>query len=90
MRLSKALIEHIKAVAYERRIHPSQFLEELVWHALQSDTEEHRWPPAGSIAAASAAGFSRPGFERMRDYLHRTIDEIWVIDCSPDHMLPSH
>jgi hypothetical protein len=34
VRLSKALIDHLKAVAYERRIAPSQLLEELVWHAL--------------------------------------------------------
>ena len=34
VRLSKALIEHLKAVAYERRIPPSQLVEELVWHAL--------------------------------------------------------
>jgi hypothetical protein len=34
VRLSKALIEHLKAVAYERRIHPSQLLEELTWKAL--------------------------------------------------------
>jgi hypothetical protein len=40
VRLSKALIEHLKAVAYERRIHPSQLLEELVWHAL------HDHPPS--------------------------------------------
>ena len=34
VRLSKALIEYLKAVAYERRIPPSQLLEELVWHAI--------------------------------------------------------
>jgi hypothetical protein len=34
VRLSKALIEHLKAVAYERRQPPSQLLEELVWQAL--------------------------------------------------------
>jgi hypothetical protein len=39
VRLSKALIDHLKAVAYERRTPPSQLLEELVWHALRSDTE---------------------------------------------------
>jgi hypothetical protein len=30
VRLSKALIEHLKAVAYERRIPQSQLVEELV------------------------------------------------------------
>jgi hypothetical protein len=34
VRLSKALIAHVKAVAYERRIPPSQLVEELVWKAL--------------------------------------------------------
>ena len=34
VRLSKALIEHLKVVAYERRIPPSQLVEELVWKAL--------------------------------------------------------
>jgi hypothetical protein len=34
VRLSKALIDHLKAVAYERRIPPSQLVEELVWQAL--------------------------------------------------------
>jgi DNA-binding transcriptional MocR family regulator len=34
VRLSKALVDHLKAVAYERRIPPSQLVEELVWTAL--------------------------------------------------------
>ena len=34
VRLSKALIQHLKAVAYERRMAPSQLVEELVWKAL--------------------------------------------------------
>jgi hypothetical protein len=34
VRLSKALIDHLKAVAYERGIHPRQLLEELAWQAL--------------------------------------------------------
>jgi hypothetical protein len=32
--LSKALIEHLKAVGYERRIPPSQLVEEFLWKAL--------------------------------------------------------
>jgi hypothetical protein len=35
IRLSKALIDYLKAIAYERRIPPSQLLEELVWQALR-------------------------------------------------------
>jgi len=34
VRLSKVLIDHLKAVAYERRMPPSQLVEELVWKAL--------------------------------------------------------
>jgi transposase len=34
VRLSKARIEHLKAVAYERRIRPGQLLEALAWQAL--------------------------------------------------------
>ncbi len=34
VRLSKALIEHLKAVAYERRMPPSELVEALVWKAL--------------------------------------------------------
>jgi hypothetical protein len=36
VRLSKALIDHLKAVAYERRMPPSQLVEELVWKALNN------------------------------------------------------
>jgi transposase len=35
VRLSKALIEHLKALAYEQRIPPSQLVEELLWKALR-------------------------------------------------------
>jgi hypothetical protein len=38
VRLSKALIDHLKAVAYERRIPQSQLVEDLVWQAL---TDHH-------------------------------------------------
>jgi hypothetical protein len=36
VRLSKVLIEPIKAVAYEWRMPPSQLLEELAWKALNA------------------------------------------------------
>jgi hypothetical protein len=42
VRLSKALIEHLKAIAYERRMPPSQLVEELVWKAL---TDHHPSTP---------------------------------------------
>jgi hypothetical protein len=34
VRLSKALVEHLKAEAYERRLNPSALVEELLWKAL--------------------------------------------------------
>ena len=41
VRLSKALIEHLKGVAYERRIHPSELVED--WLRRQAQTD--RSPP---------------------------------------------
>jgi hypothetical protein len=37
VRLSKALIDHLKAVAYERRIPPSQLLENWLWQQAHHD-----------------------------------------------------
>jgi len=43
----------------------------------------------GIVCFITMAGFlNGPGFERMRDYLRRTPDEIWVIDCSPEGHQP--
>ena len=43
----------------------------------------------GVVAFITVAGFlNGPGFARMRDYLRRTADEIWVIDCSPEGHQP--
>jgi DNA-binding transcriptional MocR family regulator len=42
MRLSKALIEHLKAVAYARRIPPSQLLEEWCWRQAHDDKGNDR------------------------------------------------
>ncbi len=43
----------------------------------------------GIVCFISVAGFlNGPGFEKMRDYLRRTADEIWVIDCSPEGHQP--
>ena len=39
----------------------------------------------GIVAYITVAGFlSGPGFERMREYLRKRCDEVWVIDCSPE------
>lgn len=43
----------------------------------------------GIVCFITVAGFlNGPGFEKMRDYLRRTADEIWVIDCSPEGHQP--
>jgi hypothetical protein len=44
---------------------------------------------AGIVCFITVAGFlSGPGFQKMRDYLRRTCDDIWVIDCSPEGHQP--
>lgn len=44
---------------------------------------------SGMVCFITVAGFlSGPGFQKMRDYLRRTCDDIWVIDCSPEHHQP--
>ncbi len=43
----------------------------------------------GIVCFITVAGFlNGPGFEKMRDYLRRRSDEIWVIDCSPEGHQP--
>lgn len=43
----------------------------------------------GIVCYITVAGFLRgPGFQKMRDYLRRTCDDIWVIDCSPEGHQP--
>ena len=43
----------------------------------------------GIVCFITAAGFlNGPGFQKMRDYLRRTTDEIWVVDCSPEGHQP--
>lgn len=47
-------------------------------------------PREGIVCFISVAGFlNGPGFEKMRDYLRRTCDDIWVIDCSPEGHQPT-
>lgn len=44
---------------------------------------------SGIVAFITAAGFlSGPGFERMRQSLRQSCDQIWVIDCSPEGHQP--
>ena len=43
----------------------------------------------GVVAYITVAGFlNGPGFQRMREYLRRQCDEVWVIDCSPEGHQP--
>lgn len=47
-------------------------------------------PREGIVCFITVAGFlNGPGFEKMRDYLRRTCDDIWVIDCSPEGHQPA-
>jgi hypothetical protein len=44
----------------------------------------------GVVCFITVAGYlNGPGFQAMRDYLRRTVDEIWVIDCSPEGHQPA-
>src|SRR5205823_5909260 len=43
----------------------------------------------GIVCYITVAGFlGGPGFQKMRDYLRRTCEDIWVIDCSPEGHQP--
>lgn len=47
-------------------------------------------PREGIVCFITVSGFlNGPGFEKMRDYLRRTCDDIWVIDCSPEGHQPT-
>jgi hypothetical protein len=44
---------------------------------------------SGIVCFITVAGFlNGPGFQKMRDYLRRKTDEIWVIDCTPEGHQP--
>ena len=46
-------------------------------------------PREGIVCFITGNGFlSGDGFQKMRDYLRRTCDDIWVIDCSPEGHQP--
>ena len=43
----------------------------------------------GVVCFITMAGFlNGPAFQRMRDYLRRRADDVWVIDCSPEGHRP--
>lgn len=44
---------------------------------------------SGLVCYITVAGFlNGPGFQKMREELRRDCDEIWVIHCSPEGLLP--
>lgn len=50
---------------------------------------ESSQPQQGIVSFITVAGFlDGPGFSKMRDYLRRTADEIWVMDLSPEGYQP--
>ena len=52
--------------------------------------DHHPDANTGIVCFITVAGFlSGPGFEKMRDYLRRTTEELWVIDCSPEGHQPA-
>ncbi|WP_203077181.1 type ISP restriction/modification enzyme [Falsiroseomonas ponticola] len=47
-------------------------------------------PRKGIVCFITVAGFlNGPGFQRMREDLRQTADEIWVVDCSPEGHQPA-
>ena len=55
------------------------------WKVFDHDPQHN----TGIVCFITVAGFlNGPGFQKMRDYLRRTADAIWVIDCSPEGHQP--
>jgi hypothetical protein len=55
------------------------------WKVFDRDPEHN----TGVVCYITVAGFlNGPGFQGMRDYLRRTADRIWVIDCTPEGHQP--
>ncbi len=55
------------------------------WKVFDQDPKAN----TGVVSFITVAGFlNGPGFQKMRDYLRRTADEIWVVDCSPEGHQP--
>jgi len=56
------------------------------WKVFDHSPEHNK----GIVSFITVAGFlGGPGFQKMRDYLRRTCDDIWVIDCSPEGLQPN-
>jgi hypothetical protein len=55
------------------------------WKVFDHDPQHN----TGVVCFITVAGFlNGPGFQKMRDYLRRTADAIWVIDCAPEGHQP--
>jgi hypothetical protein len=55
------------------------------WKVFDHDPTHDR----GIVCFITVAGFlAGPGFQKMRDYMRRSCDDIWVIDCSPEGHQP--
>ena len=55
------------------------------WKVFDHDPQAN----TGVICFITVAGFlNGPGFQKMRDYLRRAANDIWVIDCSPEGHQP--
>jgi predicted helicase len=55
------------------------------WKVFDHSPEHNK----GIVSFITVAGFlGGPGFQKMRDYLRRACDDIWVIDCSPEGHQP--
>ncbi len=51
--------------------------------------DHHPKNDAGIVCFITVAGFlNGPGFQKMREYLRRAADHVWVIDCSPEGHQP--
>ena len=61
------------------------FLRWATWKVFDHDPNAN----TGVVCFITIASFLRgDGFQRMRDYLRRTAQEIWVIDCTPEGLRP--
>jgi len=59
------------------------------WKVFEHGTGVEEEPRNGIVCYITAAGFlNGPGFQKMRADLRRECDEIWVIHCSPEGLLP--
>jgi hypothetical protein len=56
------------------------------WKVFDHDSAHN----SGIVCFITVAGFlGGPGFQKMRDYLRRTCEDVWVIECSPEgHQSP--